>query len=92
MLQKNYTTPVKPFFFTTVLYSRIVQPNSPILFILPTKPGFLTELIEEIEPLFFYSCRDDGSLDWHNIINSDQGINDIKGMFLLSSPDRIPGG
>ena len=76
----------------SLAYSRIVQPNSPILFILPTKPGFLTELIEEIEPLFFYSCRDDGSLDWHNIINSDQGIDDIKGMFLLTSPDRIPGG
>ena len=45
----------------------------------------LTEPFEEIEPLFFYSSRDDGSLDWHNIVDSDQEIDDIKGMFLLTS-------
>ena len=45
----------------------------------------LTEMIDEIKPLFLYSNRDDGTLDWFNFVNSDQGIDDIKGMFLLTS-------
>ena len=45
----------------------------------------LTEMIDEIKSLFLYSNRDDGTLDRFNFVNSDQGIDDIKGMFLLTS-------
>ena len=45
----------------------------------------LTEMIDEIKPLFLYSNRDDGTLDWFNFVNSDEGIDDISGFHLLTS-------
>ena len=45
----------------------------------------VTEMLDVIEPLFLYSNQDDGTPDWFNFVYSDQGIDDIKGMFLLTS-------
>ena len=72
---------IKDYFSTT----NHVQLILPILRLLPAYPVFFNRNDRRDKtsvPLLQSGRR---TLDWFNFVNSDQGIDDIKGMFLLTS-------